>query len=305
MVKSNSYSPSEFKALRVCELPNEITPFDLFIEQNGEMVPYTKEGHQWSTAQKIDLLQNSQFVLFFESSRQAEVSGLLEASPWRPSLSTEEFSLLIADGLSEFMKARYQFDIGENEGNILKALATALSRFLYQQPRVRSLLEQIAEHDPYTFYHCMRTAAFAVTLSKDVKLWDVALGAVLHDIGNLYLSPAVLNRRGPLKEEEWKQVRKHPEDGVALLQNLGLSATVLEMVLHHHERPDGQGYPHRLKKKDLSLEVRILSFAEVFAALVNPRPYQRAHTPLEAYSSRSLNTIPTRSITACARQLML
>ena len=74
-------------------------------------------------------------------------------------------------------------------------------------------------------------------------------------------------------------VRKHPEEGHALIQNLNLSATVLDLVLHHHERADGQGYPHRLGKKDLSNEVRLLAFAEVFAALTQPRPYQPAHTP--------------------------
>ena len=283
MEKRNSYNPAEFKVLRVCELPNEITHFDLFIEQGGEMVPYTKGKHQWSTAEKVDLLQNSNFVLFFESAKHLEVKGHLEGNPWRPPLSNDEFSLVIADGLSEFIKARYEFPIGENETTILKALATALSRYLYQQPRIRSLLEQMSDHDPYTFYHCMRTAAYAVTLSSNVELWDLALGAVLHDIGNLYLSPAVLNRRGPLKDEEWKQVRKHPEDSVQLVQNLGLSPAVFDMILHHHERPDGQGYPHRLKKKDLSLEVKVLSFAEVFAALTSPRPYQKAHSPEGAY----------------------
>lgn len=284
MVKRNSYNPAEFKVLRVCQLPNEVTHFDLFIEQGGEMIPYTKGKHQWSTAEKVDLLQNSQFVLFFESAKQLEVQDLLEGKPWRLPLATTDFSLVIADGLSEFIKARYEFALGENEASILKALATALSRYLYQQPRIRSLLEQMSEHDPYTFYHCMRTAAYAVTLSDNVKLWDLALGAVLHDIGNLYLSPAVLNRRGPLKDEEWKQVRKHPEDSVQLLQNLGLSPIITDMILHHHERPDGQGYPHRLKKKDLSLEVKVLSFAEVFAALTNPRPYQKAHSAEEAYA---------------------
>ncbi|MBC7661222.1 MAG: HD domain-containing protein [Chitinophagaceae bacterium] len=292
MTKHSSYNPSKFKALRVCELPNEITYFDLFLEYDGEMVPYTKGRHQWSTAEKVDLLQSSQFVVFFESSKLGEVQDHLEATTERPVMNTEGFSLVIADGISEFIKARYAFPLIENQAPVFKAMATALSRFLYQQPRIRSLLEQMAEHDPYTFYHCMRTAAYAVTLSDDVKLWDVALGAVLHDIGNLYMSPSVLNRRGPLKPEEWKQVRKHPEDGVELLKNLGLSPTVIDMVLHHHERPDGEGYPHRFKKKDLTLEVRVLSFAEVFAALVTPRPYQAAHSAKDAYELMTTTLAP-------------
>lgn len=283
MAKHHNYSPAEFKALRVCELPNDVTHFDLFIEQAGEMIPYARGKHHWSRAEKVDLLQNSQFVLFFESARQAEVLGMLEAAAWRPEFKSSDCSLVIADGLSEFIKARYELALDENEARILKALATALSRFLYQQPRLRSLLEQLALHDPYSFYHSMRTAAYAATLSSKVRLWDLALGAVLHDIGNLYLSPSILNRRGPLKDEEWKQIRKHPEDSAQMLQNLGLSPIVLDMVLHHHERPDGQGYPHRLKKKDLSLEVQVLSFAEVFAALTRPRPYQAAHLPHAAF----------------------
>lgn len=271
-------SKNGFKALRVCEIPNSATEFPLFIEKDGEIIPYTSGHHVWSTAEKVDLLQNSQFVLFFESKSEAEVRGVLRETVMTD-LSTDDFSLTIADGISEFIKARYQFAMPDEQSAVFRGLATALSRYLYQHVRIRSLLEQLAAHDAYTFYHGFRTAAYAVALNTSEKSWDLALGAILHDIGNIYISPAVLNRRGPLAEDEWKKVRKHPEEGHALLQNANLSPVVLDLVIHHHERVDGNGYPHRLKKKDLSQEVRLLAFAEVFAALTQPRPYQQTHTP--------------------------
>lgn len=271
----------DYRALRVCELPNEVTNFPLYIEKEGQIVPYTKGRHAWSTEEKIDLLQNSQFVLFFDSGSAAEVHGHIRESKMLP-LGTEDFSLTIADGISEFIKTRYQFEITDAQASIFRGLATALSRYLYQQPRIRDLLEQLAIHDAYSFYHGFRTAAYAVALHSQEKAWDIALGAILHDLGNLFVSPIILNRRGALQDSEWKAVRKHPEEGHALLQGQNLSFTTLDMVLHHHERPDGQGYPHRLKKKDLTREVRLLSFVEVFTALTQPRAYQGAHSHAEA-----------------------
>lgn len=271
----------DYRALRICELPNEVTYFPLYIEKEGLIVPYTSGRHAWSTEEKIDLLQNSQFVLFFDSISAAEVEGHLRDSKVQ-SLGGEDFSLTIADGISEFIKTRHQFDVTSAQAAIFRGLATALSRYLYQQPRIRDLLEQLAIHDAYSFYHGFRTAAYAVALHSQDKAWDIALGAILHDLGNLFISPLILNRRGALHESEWKAVRKHPEEGHKLLQGQNLSPITLDLVLHHHERPDGQGYPHRFKKKDLTREVRLLSFVEVFTALTEPRPYQTAHNHSEA-----------------------
>ena len=108
------------------------------------------------------------------------------------------------------------------------------------------------------------------------------MGSLLHDVGYVGLPSGLLQREGPLSELEWSQVRRHPEEGLRLLQPLILSPVIREMVLHHHERADGGGYPHRLATKDLAFEVRILSFAEVFAALTIPRAYQKKRTGLEA-----------------------
>ncbi|RZA18894.1 MAG: HD domain-containing protein [Proteobacteria bacterium] len=276
------HADKNFKALRVCELPNAATDFPLFIEKDGVFVPYTKGRHVWSIEEKVELLQHSQFVLFFETSAEAHVKGQIQET--RPeSLDTDDFSLTIADGISEFIKSGYALAMTPKQSVVFKALATALSRYLYQQPRIRELLEKLAHHDSYSFYHGFRTAAFSVALNSKEKYWDIALGAILHDIGNIYISPMILNRRGPLREDEWKVVKKHPEEGHDLLEQLHLSDTILDMVIHHHERADGHGYPHRLRKKDLSREVRLLAFCEVFAALTKPRSYQISHSSEEAY----------------------
>ncbi len=282
MTRASRQGPFSLRAIRVCELPQDLAHIDLYLEHDGRFLPYTGAKEEWTPRQKIELLQKNEFVLFVEAEREKEIRRVIDSEEILPPTNEEGFSLIIADGLSEFMKTRYNQPITATESRIFKGIATALQHYLTGEPRLRQLIERMALHDPYTFYHGMRTAAYTIALAPGKNLWDLALGAIFHDAGNLYLPAELLNRPGPLQDDEWLKVRRHPEDGHDLLKGLGLSRIAMDLVLHHHERADGEGYPHRLKTKDLSPLVRLLSFAEVFTALTHPRGYQVAHSPEEA-----------------------
>ena len=113
------------------------------------------------------------------------------------------------------------------------------------------------------------------------RLEALRWGAYLHDIGKLGIPDAVLLKPGSLSPEEWKIMRSHPEVAVEMLKPLGfLPDITLNVVRHHHEHWDGSGYPDGLKGEDIPLEARIFAVADVFDALVSPRPYKKAW-PLE------------------------
>jgi len=102
----------------------------------------------------------------------------------------------------------------------------------------------------------------------------------LHDIGKIGVPDAVLKKQGPLDRREWLQIRKHPEAGadilrpVTALQTLG----VVDMVLHHHERYDGTGYPSGLKGTQIPLGARIIALADSLSAIMQNRPYREAQS---------------------------
>lgn len=143
--------------------------------------------------------------------------------------------------------------------------------------------------DDYTTWHCQRVAGGATELARDAGLDEHQLcwfrvGALLHDIGKSRIPRAILEKRGRLTPDEMAIVRQHPVDGATMLAALPLPWDVRPMVLHHHERWDGTGYPDGLAGTDIPFTARLLSIADVFDALTVERPYRPAYTEDEAIS---------------------
>ena len=147
---------------------------------------------------------------------------------------------------------------------------------------IRALLVALAQKDAYTEEHTRRVALRAVQVGDELglapeRLRDLAVGGLLHDIGKLGVPDGILKKPGSLTDEEFDEVRRHVETGVALLQELGgFSAMVHRLVRSHHERLDRSGYPDAAGPDDLPLDVRILAVCDVYDALISTRVYREA-----------------------------
>lgn len=109
----------------------------------------------------------------------------------------------------------------------------------------------------------------------------ISLGALAHDIGKLAIDPRTLNKPGPLDENEWRQIRRHPIDGERYLQGL-LADEVLAIIRSHHERWDGGGYPDALAGDQIPLGARIVGVADAYCAMIEWRPYRERLEPQQA-----------------------
>ena len=99
----------------------------------------------------------------------------------------------------------------------------------------------------------------------------------MHDVGKSQIDLGILNKRGPLNDEEWEYIKKHPDRGVKLLSQTQLvSSTSLKVVRQHHEKCSGRGYPLGLKEQDIHFFAKIAAIADVFDALTTDRPYKSA-----------------------------
>jgi HD-GYP domain-containing protein (c-di-GMP phosphodiesterase class II) len=148
--------------------------------------------------------------------------------------------------------------------------------------RVRALTARLAEKDGSTEEHTRRVALRAVQVGEALglpppRLRCLATGGLLHDIGKLAVPDAILKKPGPLTEEEFEVIQRHPEWGHRLLGELGdFSREIRRLVLDHHERLNGSGYPRGLETKELDLETRILAVCDVYDALISTRVYRAA-----------------------------
>ena len=148
---------------------------------------------------------------------------------------------------------------------------------------VKALAAAVDARDPYTRSHSARVAALARTVAEEMRLGPdelrrVQLGALLHDIGKIGIPDAILNKPGPLTEEEWVLMRTHPAVGASILAAVEPLRDLVPIVRTHHERYDGAGYPDRLAGNAIPIESHILAAADAFEVIVSRRSYKQAQT---------------------------
>jgi HD-GYP domain-containing protein (c-di-GMP phosphodiesterase class II) len=184
-----------------------------------------------------------------------------------------------------------QFEFGTVEAGLLTSVASMLAihvrnveLFCEKEDLlvgvVRAMVSAIDAKDPYTCGHSERVAIVAEFLASELGLEErvceqIYLSALLHDLGKLGVPDAVLQKPGRLTEEEFNQIRPHPERGWAILQDLDQLNYLCPGVLHHHENFDGSGYPDGLRGEDIPLAARILAVADAYDAMVSDRPYRQ------------------------------
>lgn len=154
---------------------------------------------------------------------------------------------------------------------------------------LRSLVKALDTRDSETGGHSERVTLIALSIARQLKLDEKQIqqihwGALLHDVGKIGIPDSILRKPGKLTDEEWKFMRSHPQTGYEMLKGIPFLAPALDVVLHHHERYDGLGYPSGLSGKDIPLSARIFAIADTFDAMTNDRPYRKALTHEETIS---------------------
>lgn len=145
-----------------------------------------------------------------------------------------------------------------------------------------SLVHALELKDPYTRGHSERVAQYAVMIAQYLNLptenqTAIRYGSWLHDCGKIGVSESILNNEGPLDEAELHIVRNHPMWGAEVARQARLSEIIVNIILSHHERYDGKGYPTGLKETEIPTEARIVAVADIYDAITTERPYRKAY----------------------------
>jgi HD-GYP domain-containing protein (c-di-GMP phosphodiesterase class II) len=145
---------------------------------------------------------------------------------------------------------------------------------------IKAVVNALEARDPYTRGHTERVRTFAKYIAgrmglRGEDMFDLEIGALLHDVGKIGVTDAILHKAGSLDKAEREAVRGHPATGRLILQDIAFLKGALPCVLHHHERYDGRGYPEGLAGADIPLPGRIIAVADAFDAMTSNRPYRR------------------------------
>lgn len=169
-----------------------------------------------------------------------------------------------------------------------KMLVEDISSSLSRHPGALISLARLKTADDYTYMHSVAVCALMVALAKQLKLDEAqtrsaGIAGLLHDLGKALIPLEVLNKPGKLTDDEFAIIKTHPNAGhELLLGSTGADAVALDVVLHHHEKADGSGYPRSLSNSGISLYVKMGAICDVYDAITSNRPYKAGWDPAES-----------------------
>lgn len=169
------------------------------------------------------------------------------------------------------------------------AMLDELIDYVLELGDVNKSLYDIKTHDNYTFLHCIDTALMCTFLGLSCNMTkesikEVTIGGLLHDLGKIKVPSTIINKNGPLTDEEFEEMKKHPIYGKELLKdNMNIPYSSIIGIEQHHEKVNGKGYPYGLTGDEISKYGKIICICDVYDAVSSDRSYRNKFNPSDAY----------------------
>jgi HD-GYP domain-containing protein (c-di-GMP phosphodiesterase class II) len=187
------------------------------------------------------------------------------------------------------MKNLLDHPSAENIREAKKGISAVVSLILHDSDTLRYLMN-ITSHDYYTYSHSVEVGVLSIALAKSLykdsinhDLYALGNGFFLHDIGKININLDIINKPGRLTDDEMREIRRHPAQGYKLLFEANqLTEEAKTIVMQHHERHDGTGYPKGLRGNEIHTYGKICAIADVYNALTTDRPYRKKMNPFDA-----------------------
>jgi len=171
---------------------------------------------------------------------------------------------------------------------VAEEIVSSCVESMLRHPDAMIWMSRIKHESEYTAEHCLNVCILAIAFGRhlhfdEADLQMLGLCGLLHDVGKMRTPKVILNKRGALTEEEFTVMKQHTIDGHKLLKEDGGASTLpIDVVLNHHERPDGKGYPRGLKAGEISEYARIIAIVDAYDAITSDRCYSKAVSPVDA-----------------------
>jgi len=268
--------------------------FSLYLKaERGKYVLYLSEEHPFDEAHRLNLIKHGMEHLHIHVEDRASylnyVEEHLQSILKRESLPAEKKARIIHASVGRALEEVFQEPRAEFIQRSKNMIRTTVDLVISDQATTQSLLH-LTLHDHYTYNHSVNVGIYGVAFARELfgdapqhDLHELAAGFFLHDLGKCRVDPGILNKKGKLSEEEWKEVRMHPLWSYEILESTGhLTEEARIIALQHHERHDGNGYPRGLRGDKIHLYAKICCIADVFDALTSNRPYRKRSSTFES-----------------------
>lgn len=286
-------TPADYFRIRLSTIrPDKQTTFDIYLYLDQKFVIYLRAGDKISDG-KIERLHNkdtgnSFFVKTSDRDKYRQwVKEELNSDlilPFDKAKILRESSLAIMEDLYENPDVNKALD---DSRPIIKDFIN----FLENEPEGMAFLISLSGHDFYTYNHSLDVSIYSLGLGKALSfspkdLEELGVGSLFHDIGKRNVSLDILCKKGPLDENEWAQMKQHPQFGLLILdQHPNMSDAVKAACYEHHESWEGNGYPQQLQGHEIHPFGRIVAIADTYDAMTTQRSY---NTPLKPFDALTM-----------------
>ena len=273
--------------------PEIVHDFRVYLKQGDRYVLYTKEKETFSESLKERLYNNGIETVYIPYTQQENYENYMFKNLGKildnDQIPNNVRSQILLDISSQEINKIFQ-DISllsnDKAINDLYKIVDSSLNFLSYDDSLRNI-GKLVSHDYMTYSHCLHVFVYTTAMMQRCQydhqmIIDAGVGSMLHDIGKSLIPLKILNKPGKLNAEEWALIKNHPVYGLRLCAGLNFSSLVLNCILFHHERYDGNGYPSGIYGENIPYPVRILTCCDVYDALTSDRPYAKAEKPYQA-----------------------
>lgn len=293
MAKNTEPSP-ELVPISINTLAQWATPaFDIYLQQDKRFVLYSSKHLPLTTQQLSVLIDDGIQIIYIPKEQTGEYRTYMQNNlamfAQSPAIPLEEKAKLIYSTASDIMQDLFDNPSSPETVVKTKSVSHIILDQIYSDPRALVSLMKVSSYDYYTYTHCINVSVYSLGIARAIKLDRESMkvlgeGSILHDIGKSRIDIEIVNKPGPLSDEEFTQMKHHCNLGEEILSQMGeRDSRLLQIVSQHHEKLNGTGYPRGLKDDEISMFAQIVTIADVFDALTTRRSYKEALSSFQAF----------------------
>lgn len=274
--------------VRINSIPaGQPVPFDLFVQIGEKHIHYLRKGDS-ITAAKLQSFDQKAPESFYVLSNEIQMyKEFIHDQIYGDVLLPEQKALVLRESSMALVEELFESPDIERALNESKQIIDSFIDFMGTDPAAMAHLVGLSSHDFYTYNHSLDVSVYCLGIGQAAgysgdDLHELGIGGLFHDIGKRNVPIEIITKKGGLDDSEWAQMQKHPQYGLILLEEQGVTEAVKACCFEHHESFLGNGYPQGLSGPEIHHMARITAIADTYDAMTTKRSYNTPMRPTDA-----------------------
>lgn len=274
--------------IRINSLPPfQAIPFDLYVTIGERMIHYMRAGDHLAPEKILSFEKKAPESFYILATDRANYQAFVRGGLMSTTLDTKQKALILRESTMGLVEELFERPDIETALSDAKQVVEDFVAFMDSDAEAMVNLIGLSSHDFYTYNHSLDVSIYSLGLGQAIgfrgaDLHELGLGGLFHDIGKRHIPLDIICKNGPLSDDEWAQMQKHPQYGLVILNEHNSSDNIKACAFEHHESMQGNGYPQQLAGSEIHAMARVVAVADTYDALTTKRSYNDPMKPTDA-----------------------